>query len=62
MNKKNMSNLQRALVEIFDSSQESIAGHANLIKKCQTLYKEVTIKINTKFYSFYFLNITQFLE
>ena len=43
-NKEKMSNFQRELVEIFDSSQDSIAGHAKLIKKCQTLYKEVPVK------------------
>ena len=39
-----MSNFQRELVDIFDSCQDSIAGHAKLIKKCQTLYKEVPDK------------------
>jgi hypothetical protein len=39
-----MSNLQRILREIFDSSQDSIADHAKLIKKCQTLHKKVPDK------------------
>ncbi len=50
-----MSNLQRALVEIFDRSQDSTAGHAKLIQKCQTLYKEVTVQTtNIRFFPSFF--------
>jgi len=59
-NKEKMSNFQRELVEIFDSSQDSIAGHAKLIKKCQTLYKEVPDKNQHQVLFLFFQKYEQF--
>ncbi len=37
-------NLHKSLTEILNKSQDGAAGHAKLLLRCQSLYKEVIIR------------------